>query len=84
MAAPKLQTRSLARRFGGVTAVDGLDLALACGEIHGLIGPIGAGKATLLNTLSGLLTLEGAGADLLRDPRVRQAILGGRVIEDAV
>ena len=51
-----LETRGLSRRFGGVQAVDRLDLVLARGEMLGLIGPNGAGKTTVFNLLSGFLT----------------------------
>ena len=50
-----LQTESLARRFGGIMAVDALDLNVTPGEIVGLIGPNGAGKSTVLNLISGAL-----------------------------
>jgi branched-chain amino acid transport system ATP-binding protein len=50
-----LVTRGLTRRFGGFTAVDGVDFALAPGARHALIGPNGAGKTTFVNLLSGAL-----------------------------
>jgi ABC-type branched-subunit amino acid transport system ATPase component len=50
-----LETRRLTRRFGGVTAVDGLDLTVAAGEVRGLIGPNGSGKSTAINLVSGAL-----------------------------
>lgn len=48
-----LSCTGLTRRFGGLTAVRGVDLEIRSGEIVGLIGPNGAGKTTLLNLLSG-------------------------------
>jgi ABC-type branched-subunit amino acid transport system ATPase component len=51
---PLLATESLTRRFGGVVAVDAVDLVLPGGGITGLIGPNGAGKTTLFNLLSGV------------------------------
>ncbi len=49
-----LHCRVLTRRFGGVTALDGLDLSLPRGEILGLIGPNGSGKTTFFNVLTGI------------------------------
>ncbi|HEX9465451.1 MAG TPA: ABC transporter ATP-binding protein [Alphaproteobacteria bacterium] len=49
-----LQTRNLTRRFAGLTAVGGVDLDVAAGEIFGVIGPNGAGKTTFFNLLSGV------------------------------
>jgi branched-chain amino acid transport system ATP-binding protein len=49
-----LRAAKLTKRFGGVTALQGVDLALEAGAVHSIIGPNGAGKSTLLNVLSGV------------------------------
>ena len=49
-----LQARGLVRRFGGVVALDGLDLDVAANEILGLIGPNGSGKTTFFNVVTGI------------------------------
>jgi ABC-type branched-subunit amino acid transport system ATPase component len=49
-----LDCRGLSRAFGGLLALDGLDLAVAEGGILGLIGPNGSGKTTFFNVLTGL------------------------------
>lgn len=49
-----LSLRGLTRRFGGLTAVDSIDLDLAKGELISIIGPNGAGKTTLFNLVTGL------------------------------
>jgi ABC-type branched-subunit amino acid transport system ATPase component len=51
--APLLEVSGLTKRFGGLTAVDGLDFAMQPGEVLGLIGPNGAGKSTTFNLISG-------------------------------
>ncbi|PIT04351.1 branched-chain amino acid ABC transporter ATP-binding protein [Bradyrhizobium nitroreducens] len=51
---PMLSLRGLTRRFGGLTAVDSIDLDLAKGELVSIIGPNGAGKTTLFNLVTGL------------------------------
>ena len=49
-----LQVRNLVKRFGGVTAINGVSLSLEAGKIYGLIGPNGSGKTTLFNCITGI------------------------------
>ena len=53
--APLLQLDGLSRSFGGLAAVEGLDLVVEPGRLMGLIGPNGAGKTTVFNLISGVL-----------------------------
>jgi branched-chain amino acid transport system ATP-binding protein len=77
-----LAAGGLSRSFGGLRAVEAVDLDLARGEIHALIGPNGAGKTTLVSLISGRLapdagTIRFEGADITRLPahaRVRRGI----------
>jgi ribose transport system ATP-binding protein len=48
-----LRITDVAKRFGATTALDGVDVAVAAGEVHALIGENGAGKSTLMNILAG-------------------------------
>jgi branched-chain amino acid transport system ATP-binding protein len=51
---PVLRTQGLTKRFGGLVAVDKVDIALESGRVHAIIGPNGAGKTTLFNVISGM------------------------------
>jgi branched-chain amino acid transport system ATP-binding protein len=64
-----LETRGLGIAFGGLRAVQGLDLALPAGCLYGLIGPNGAGKTTAFNLLTGVY-----------QPTEGEVRLGGRVL----
>src|SRR5215510_7680318 len=64
-----IETRGLTRRFGDLLAVDHLNLAIAKGEIFGLVGPDGAGKTTTLRMLCGLMDpTEGSARVAGHDP----------------
>ena len=54
-----LEGSGLEKRFGGITAISGLDIQLAKGRITGLVGPNGAGKTTAFNVLTGFLRADG-------------------------
>jgi len=54
-----LEARDVQVSFGGVRAVDGVDLTVADGEIHGLVGPNGSGKSTFINALTGVVPASG-------------------------
>lgn len=51
---PILSVRQVSKRFGGLSAVDGVSFDVAPGEVVGVIGPNGAGKSTLFNLISGI------------------------------
>src|SRR3989440_5807198 len=75
-----IRTSGLVKRFGKVTALDGLDLAVPGGTILGLLGPNGAGKTTAVRILTTLLEPDGgtatvAGLDVATQPdKVRERI----------
>ncbi|MEY9892027.1 branched-chain amino acid transport system ATP-binding protein [Catenulispora sp. MAP5-51] len=77
----RLTARGVVRRFGGVVAVDGVDLSVPPGRITALVGPNGAGKSTLFDCLSGTLRPDAGrvllgGRDITRLPDYRRARLG--------
>jgi branched-chain amino acid transport system permease protein len=79
-----LEARGLTKRFGAITALEGIDLDLAGGTVHALIGPNGSGKTTALRLLSGALPADAgsvvvSGDDIGRDElraRVERGIVG--------
>jgi ABC-2 type transport system ATP-binding protein len=60
-----IEARGLRKRFGKATALDGLDLTVAVGEVHAFLGPNGAGKTTTIRILLGLLRKDGGDVSLL-------------------
>jgi ABC-type branched-subunit amino acid transport system ATPase component len=82
LSAPALETRGLARRFGGLVATEDVSMRLERGARHALIGPNGAGKTTLVNLLtgtlkpsSGVVLLDGADVTgLSQHSRVRRGL----------
>jgi ABC-2 type transport system ATP-binding protein len=83
---PMIRVEGLTKRFGALTAVDGISLEVAEGDIFGFLGPNGAGKTTTINVLCTLLSPTSGrtyknGRDCLLEPaRVRESI--GIVFQD--
>ncbi len=79
--APLLETRGLAKAFGGVRAVDGVDFALEPGSLRCIIGPNGAGKSTFFKLLLGAIKpdkgkIRFKGQDVTRAEPHRRAHMG--------
>jgi len=69
MSTPPIEARGLVKRYGGVTAVDHVDLTVGAGDVYGYLGPNGAGKTTSLRMLLGLIRPDAGIAKLFgRDP----------------
>ena len=78
---PAIQARGLVKKYGDVTALDGVDLTVPTGSVLGLLGPNGAGKTTIVRILTTLLrpdagSAEVAGVDVLNNPREVRRNLG--------
>ncbi len=77
---PILETQTLTRRFGKITAVDGLTISVEAGEVFGLLGPNGAGKSTAIKMLTTLLPTSSGRANIAGFDVTRQAAEVRRVI----
>ncbi len=76
-----IQVRGLVKQFGDTRAVDGIDLTVRQGSVHGLLGPNGAGKTTTVRILSTLVRPDGgqalvAGFDVVRDAARVRGVIG--------
>ena len=76
-----IEIENLTVRYGTLTAVNGISLSIAQGEIFGLVGPNGAGKTTTLKVLSGLLYPDGGtarvtGRDVCSEPDAVRSNIG--------
>jgi ABC-2 type transport system ATP-binding protein len=60
-----IEVSGLVKTFGRTRALDGLDLCVATGEVHGFLGPNGSGKSTTIRVLLGLLRADAGRAVLL-------------------
>jgi polyether ionophore transport system ATP-binding protein len=63
--APAISAHGLVKTFGRTRALDGLDLVVETGEVHGFLGPNGSGKSTTIRVLLGLLRADTGRAELL-------------------
>jgi len=71
---PLLEVNDVSKKFGGLSALDGVNLSLETGKLHAIIGPNGAGKTTFFNVITGTLPVSGG----------RIKFLGDDITDDAV
>src|SRR4029078_10587185 len=69
-----IDTVGLEKRYGKVKALDGLDLSVAAGEVHGFLGPNGSGKTTTIRVLLGLLRPDSGEVRMLGGDPWRDAV----------
>jgi ABC-2 type transport system ATP-binding protein len=75
---PAARARGISKHYGDVVALDGVDLDVEPGHVHGLVGPNGAGKTTLLGLLLGLTVPDAGTLEILGRPRGRsRAVVDG-------
>jgi ABC-2 type transport system ATP-binding protein len=72
-ASPVIDAREVTIRFGRLTAVDAVSLAVGHGEVFGLLGPNGSGKTTLIRSLCGLIPLASGSAKVLGRDAMRES-----------
>ncbi|GAA4429486.1 daunorubicin resistance protein DrrA family ABC transporter ATP-binding protein [Georgenia halophila] len=73
MTVPAIETSGLVKKFGSTRAVDGIDLVVEPGGVHGFLGPNGAGKTTTIRVLATLLRPDGGSARVLGHDVVSEA-----------
>ena len=78
---PVIRATRLVKRYGDLTAVDGIDLEVRQGEVFGLLGPNGAGKTSTIRMTTCVSPVDGGellvdGIDVTRDPRAVKRLLG--------
>lgn len=76
-----IEIKNITKKYGGITAVDGLNLSIPQGEIFGFIGPNGAGKTTTISMTAGLLaptsgSITIGGIDMLKSPKKAKQKIG--------
>jgi branched-chain amino acid transport system ATP-binding protein len=83
---------SLSKSFGAIVALNGVDIAVAHGHIHGIIGPNGSGKTTLFNCVTGLIKADGGTVvldsrditgvrpEIIANMGIRRTFQAGRVV----
>jgi ABC-2 type transport system ATP-binding protein len=69
-----ISVQGLVKTFGSTRALDGLDLRVSPGEVHGFLGPNGSGKTTTIRVLLGLLRADGGSVELLGGDPWRDAV----------
>jgi ABC-2 type transport system ATP-binding protein len=81
MSTPAIEVRDIVKRYGALTALDGVSLTIEQGEFFALLGPNGAGKTTLISIVAGLARADSGsarvlGADVRADYRRARRLLG--------
>ncbi|NQT73685.1 MAG: ABC transporter ATP-binding protein, partial [Chloroflexi bacterium] len=76
-----IETNNIVKKFGEITAVDGVDLQIDAGECFGLLGPNGAGKTTLIKMITAVAPITSGQArvaelNVLQEPRRIKALIG--------